>query len=74
MRDLEARWVESFVGVGQFFSSFDTRPDHLHMLVLDGVYTWEHGRPRFHRVPAPNRKCLERLGPPDLASPSTAHP
>jgi hypothetical protein len=34
---------------------------HLHMLVLDGVYTWEHGRPRFHRVGAPNRKCLERL-------------
>ena len=31
------------------------------MLVLDGVYTWEHGRPRFHRVPAPNRKCLEGL-------------
>ena len=37
------------------------RPDHLHMLVLDDVYTWEHGRARFHRVGAPTRQCLERL-------------
>ena len=37
------------------------RLDHLRMLVLDGVYTWEHGRARFHRVPAPNRQRLERL-------------
>jgi len=31
------------------------------MLVLDGVYTWDHGRARFHRVGAPNRQRLERL-------------
>ena len=31
------------------------------MLVLDGAYTWEHGRPRFHRAGAPNRQRLERL-------------
>lgn len=31
------------------------------MLVLDGVYTWHHGRPRFHRVGAPNRQRIEHL-------------
>jgi len=34
---------------------------HLHMRVLDGVYTWHEGRARFHRVGAPNRQRLERL-------------
>lgn len=34
---------------------------HLHMLVLDGVYTLEQNRPRFHRAGAPNRQALERL-------------
>ena len=37
------------------------RPGYLHMLVLDGVYTWEHGRPRFHHVASPTRQRLEHL-------------
>jgi ribosomal protein S27E len=34
---------------------------HLHMLVPDGVYTLEHGRPRFHTTPAPNAPELDAL-------------
>ena len=30
---------------------------HLHMLVLDGVYSWDRGRARFHRVGAPKSRC-----------------
>jgi hypothetical protein len=25
---------------------------HLHVLALDGAYTFEHGKARFHRAPA----------------------
>jgi hypothetical protein len=34
---------------------------HLHMLVLDGVYTLEGGTPRFHEVGPPPPESLERL-------------
>ncbi|MFM7119329.1 MAG: transposase zinc-binding domain-containing protein, partial [Gammaproteobacteria bacterium] len=34
---------------------------HLHMLILDGVYTLEQNGPRFHRVGAPDPQTLERL-------------
>ena len=34
---------------------------HLHMLVLDGVYTFEGGRPHFHRTRAPDPVQLKRL-------------
>ena len=34
---------------------------HLHMLILDGVYTQEVHGPRFHHVSAPDAKSLERL-------------
>jgi hypothetical protein len=34
---------------------------HLHMLILDGVYTTEQNGPRFHRVGAPDPQTLERL-------------
>jgi len=34
---------------------------HLHMLILDGVYTLEQNSPRFHRVGAPDAPSLERL-------------
>lgn len=34
---------------------------HLHMIVLDGVYTPNAGEPRFHRVTAPSQKTLETL-------------
>ena len=34
---------------------------HLHMLILDSVYTLEQNGPRFHRVGAPDARSLERL-------------
>ena len=34
---------------------------HLHMLFVDGVYTFEQERPRFHRGAAPTRPELQRL-------------
>jgi len=34
---------------------------HLHMIILDGVYTMEHNQPRFHRVNAPARQHLDKL-------------
>ena len=34
---------------------------HLHMLVLDGVYTFENDKPRFRRVNAPDREHLATL-------------
>ncbi len=34
---------------------------HLHMLVLDGAYTFTHDRARFHRAPAPSDAELVRL-------------
>ncbi len=34
---------------------------HLHALVLDGVYTFDNERPRFHRVKAPNHDELVSL-------------
>ncbi len=34
---------------------------HLHMLILDGVYTQEAQGPRYHRASAPDAKTLDRL-------------
>lgn len=34
---------------------------HLHMLILDGVYTMEQNGPRFHRVGAPDPQSMARL-------------
>jgi hypothetical protein len=34
---------------------------HLHVLALDGAYTFEHGKARFHRAPAPRPGQLEAL-------------
>ena len=34
---------------------------HLHMIILDGVYTMERNRPRFHRVNAPDQQLLGKL-------------
>jgi hypothetical protein len=34
---------------------------HLHMIVLDGVYTLEGSRPRFHRVNAPDQQHTDKL-------------
>ena len=34
---------------------------HLHILALDGAYTFEHGKAHFHRAPAPGPDELEAL-------------
>ena len=34
---------------------------HLHMLFVDGVYTFDEERPRFHRASAPTQPELQRL-------------
>ena len=34
---------------------------HLHVLALDGAYTFEHGKAHFHRAPAPRPVELEAL-------------
>jgi len=34
---------------------------HLHMIILDGVYTLQGNRPRFHQVNAPDQQHLEKL-------------
>ena len=34
---------------------------HLHVLALDGAYTFEHGKAHFHRAPAPRPGELEAL-------------
>ena len=34
---------------------------HLHVLALDGAYTFEHGKARFHRASAPRPGELEAL-------------
>ena len=31
------------------------------MIILDGIYTLESNRPRFHQVNAPDRQHLEKL-------------
>jgi ribosomal protein S27E len=49
------------VTVVQRFGSALNLNVHLHMLILDGVYTFEHGTVRFHEVGAPPPDSLERL-------------
>mgnify|MGYP006274660179 CR=1 FL=1 len=39
------------------------RPGDLHMLIPDGVYTFEQGAPCFHEVEPPPAESLERVGP-----------
>jgi len=34
---------------------------HLHLLVPDGAYTFEHDKPHFHRAPAPSPAELRQL-------------
>ena len=34
---------------------------HLHLLALDGAYTFAAGHPRFHRARAPTNDEIERL-------------
>ena len=34
---------------------------HFHILVPDGAYTFEHGKPQFHRVSPPSPTELRQL-------------
>ncbi len=45
----------------QRFGSAPNLNIHLHMLVLDGAYTFTHDRARFHHAPAPSDAELVRL-------------
>ena len=49
------------VTVVQRFGSALNLNVHLHMLILDGVYTFERGAVHFHEVDAPPSSSLERL-------------
>jgi ribosomal protein S27E len=49
------------VTVVQRFGSALTLNVHLHMLIPDGVYTFEQGAPCFHEVGPPPAESLERL-------------
>ena len=47
---------------------------HLHMLVLDGAYTFTHDRARFHRAPEHLAEFAERLSRPRaIAGTNLAH-
>ena len=46
--------------IQRFASALNLNP-HLHMLFVDGVYTFEQERPRFHRGAAPTQPELQRL-------------
>ena len=45
----------------QRFSSNSNLTVHLHVLALDGVYSFAHGKARFHRAGAPRPGELEAL-------------
>ena len=46
--------------IQQFGSALNHNP-HLHMLFVDGAYTFEDESPRVHRVAAPTQSELQRL-------------
>ena len=46
--------------IQRFGSALNLNP-HLHMLFLDGVYTFDDESPRFHRIAAPTQAELQRL-------------
>ena len=46
--------------IQRFGSALNLNP-HLHMLFVDGVYTFDDETPRFHRVAAPTQAELQRL-------------
>ena len=46
--------------IQRFGSALNLNP-HLHMLFLDGAYTFDDEAPRFHRVAAPTQAELQRL-------------
>ena len=46
--------------IQRFGSALNLNP-HLHMLFVDGAYTFDDDSPRFHRVAAPTQAELQRL-------------
>jgi hypothetical protein len=59
-----SRSVGAETGIVTFIQRFGSALNlniHLHMLVLDGAYTFTHDRARFHRAPAPSGAELVRL-------------
>ena len=46
--------------IQRFGSALNLNP-HLHMLFVDGAYTFDDDSPRFHRVAAPTKAELQRL-------------
>ncbi len=46
--------------VQRFGGSLNLNP-HLHVIWLDGVFTFDEGTTRFHPAEPPNRECLERI-------------
>ena len=56
--------TDAETGVVTFIQRFGSALNlniHLHLLALDGAYTFATGRPRFHRARAPTNDEIERL-------------
>ncbi len=56
--------ADAETGVVTFIQRFGSALNlniHLHLLALDGAYTFAAGRPRFHRARAPTNDEVERL-------------
>jgi len=56
--------ADAETGVVTFIQRFGSALNlniHLHLLALDGAYTFAAGRPRFHRARAPTNDEIERL-------------
>ena len=55
---------EAHTGIVTFIQRFGSKLNlnvHLHLLVPDRAYTFEHGKPHFHRAPAPHPDELNAL-------------
>ena len=55
---------EAQTGIVTFIQRFGSKLNlnvHLHLLVPDGAYTFEHRKPHFHRAPAPGPDELKAL-------------
>lgn len=60
---LTSQWRTGFMAVTliQRFGSALNLNTHFHMLFLDGAYSFDHARPKFHRAPRPTPNELARL-------------
>ncbi len=63
-REYDSRSAGAETGIVTFIQRFGSALNlniHLHMLVLDGAYTFTHDRAQFHRTSAPSNAELARL-------------